>query len=105
METIYRVHIRAKGWVTGEAWAYDEDLDDFEETLDQLPDEEHQSNYFDFIRDDLRQMEPEDWYKMAEAEEDDVQYIVTLTPEDDPDEEPVLTFSRWRSELAKELIG
>lgn len=105
MENIYRVHIIGKGWVTNQGWNYAEDLEDFSESLFQLPDAEHQSNYFDFIRDDLRQMEPENWYKMAEAEEDDVQYIVTLTPEDDPEEEPALIFSRWRSELAKELIG
>ena len=50
-------------------------------------------------------MEPEDLRRMAASEEDDVQYIVTLTPEDDPDGEPVLTFSRWMSDLAQELIG
>lgn len=102
---IYRVHIIGKGWDTGVGWNYEEDLDDFDETLDQLPDAEHQSNYFDFIRDDLRQMEPEDLRRIAASEEDDVKYIVTLTPEDDQDGEPVLTFSRWMSDLAQELIG
>ena len=105
MENIYRVHIIGKGWSTGSGWNYEEDLDDFEETLDQLPDEEHHSNYFDFIRDDLRQMEPDDLRRMATSEEDDVRFVVTLTPEDDPDGEPVLTFSRWMSDLAQELIG
>ena len=101
----YHVHIIGKGWVTNQGWNYAEDLEDFSESLFQLPDAEHQSNYFDFIRDDLRQMDPEDWRRMAASEEDDVQYIVTLTPEDDPDGEPVLTFSRWMSDLAQELIG
>ena len=105
MEKSYRVHISCKGWDTGVGWNYEEDLDDFEETLDQLPDEEHQSNYFDFIRDDLRQMEPDDLRRMATSEEDDVRLVVTLTPEDDPEEEPALIFGRWRSELAKELLG
>ena len=105
MEKSYRVHISCKGWDTGVGWNYEEDLDDFEETLDQLPDEEHQNNYFDFIRDDLRQMEPDDLRRMATSEEDDVRFVVTLTPEDDPEEEPALIFGRWRSELAKELIG
>ena len=105
MEKSYRVHISGNGWATGVGWNYEEDLDDFEETLDHLPDAEHQSNYFDFIRDDLRQMEPDDLRRMATSEEDDVMYVVTLTPEDDPEEEPALIFSRWRSDLAKELIG
>ena len=105
MENIYRVHIIGKGWSTGEGWAYTVDLDDFEETLGQLPDEEHQNYYFDSFRDDLLAGEPEELEKAAKAEEDDVQYIVTITPEDDQEEEPALIFSRLRSDLAKELIG
>ena len=101
----YHVHIIGKGWVTNQGWNYAEDLEDFSESLFQLPDAEHQSNYFDFIRDDLRQMEPDDLRRMATSEEDDVRFVVTLTPEDDPEEEPALIFGRWRSELAKELLG
>lgn len=105
METIYRVHITGKGWSTGSGWTYKVDLDDFEETLEQLPDEEHQAYYFEGFCDDLLAGRSEELEKAAKAEDEDVEYIVTLTPGDDPDEEPVLTFSRWRSELAKELIG
>lgn len=43
--------------------------------------------------------------EVKEMKRNELKEIVTLTPEDDPDEEPVLTFSRWRSELAKELLG
>lgn len=57
------------------------------------------------MRDDLLQMEPDDLRRMATSEEDDVRFVVTLTPEDDPEEEPALIFGRWRSELAKELLG
>lgn len=105
MENIYRVHIIGKGWSTGSGWTYTVELDDFEETLDQLPDEEHQAYYFEGFCDDLLAGEPEELEKAAKAENEDVQYVVTLTPEDDPEEEPALIFSRWRSELAKELIG
>lgn len=105
MEKSYRVHISCKGWSTGSGWTYTDDLDDFEETLDQLPDEEHQAYYFEGFCDDLLAGGPEELEKAAKAENEDVQYVVTLTPEDDPEEEPALIFSRWRSELAKELIG
>ena len=105
MENKYRVHIIGKGWSTGEGWAYETELENYEETLGQLPDEEHQNYYFDSFRDDLLAGEPEELEKAAKAENEDVQYVVILTPEDDPEEEPALLFSRWRSELAKELIG
>lgn len=105
METIYRVHIIGKGWSTGSGWTYMEDLEDFSESLFQLPDEEHQSYYFESFRDDLLAGGPKELERAAKAENEDVQYVVSLIPEDDPEEEPVLSFSRWRSELAKELIG
>lgn len=105
MENTYRVHIIGKGWDTGVGWNYEEDLDDFEETLDQLPDEEHQSYYFESFRDDLLAGGPKELERAAKAANEDVQYVVTITPEDDQEEEPALIFSRWRSELAKELLG
>lgn len=105
MEAIYRVSVVAKGWFTGDGWAYEDELDNFEETLDQLPDEEHQSYYFEGFCDELLAGGPEELERAAKAENDDVQYVISLIPEDDPEEEPVLSFSRWRSELAKELIG
>ena len=105
MEKSYRVHISCKGWSTGSGWTYTEDLEDFSESLFQLPDAEHQSYYFEPFRDDLLACGPKELERAAKAESEDVQYVVSLIPEDDPEEEPALIFGRWRSELAKELLG
>lgn len=89
-------------------------MEEIDEEISRLRESEHVRLYEKYVRlmnrrraymNPLRFEERKGRELAAKAESEDVQYVVSLIPEDDPEEEPALIFSRLRSELAKELLG